>query len=117
MHSNADQRWNEGRRIYFGAAWASALTAVVISVAMWVWFMNHHGTRGERSPAVLLFYLTLLSVSALGALAGLFSLFGTRSWRHALVILPGALLGICVSGNNAVLCLLAYALEGRNLGG
>jgi hypothetical protein len=66
---------------------------------------------------VLRLYITLLVVSAMGGFAGIFSLFGIRSWRNALVILPGALLGICVNGCNALLCLGAYALEGSNLGG
>src|SRR5437868_1287403 len=116
MERDADQRW-KGQRIYVMAAWASPFTAVVISVALWLWFVNHQGTRGERSPAALLFYLTLFLVSTLGGLAGFIGLIGVRSWRNALLIIPGALLGICISGYNALMCFLAYALEGKNLGG
>jgi uncharacterized membrane protein len=116
MASDAD-RQSKGQRIYVAAAWASPFSAVVISVALWLWSVNHQGTRGERSPAVLGFYLVLLVVSALVGLAGLISLVGIRSWRNALVIIPGALLGIGVSTSNALMCLLAYALEGKNLGG
>jgi uncharacterized membrane protein len=66
---------------------------------------------------VLLFYLVLLVVSVLGGLAGFVSLVGIQSGRNALVIIPGALLGIGISACNAIVCLLAYALEGENLGG
>ncbi len=40
-----------------------------------------------------------------------------RSWRNALFIIPGALVGICINGFNAFMCLYAYALVGRNMGG
>ncbi len=116
MEKDTDQRW-KGRRIYVVAAWASPLAAVVISVVLWQWFVNHLGTRGERAPAVLLFYLFLLLASVAGGLAGVISLFGIRSRRNALCIIPGALLGICANGCNAFMCLLAYALEGRNMAG
>ncbi len=81
-------------RGYIVPAWASPLTAIAVSLALWAWIVNHHGTRGERAPAVLLLYLTLLLVSTLGGPAGFISLFGIRSWRNALVIIPGALLRI-----------------------
>jgi lipopolysaccharide export LptBFGC system permease protein LptF len=116
LEKDTDQRW-KGRRIYVLAAWASPLAAVVISVVLWLWFVNHVGTRGERAPAVLLFYLFLLVSSAAGGLAGIISLFGIRSWGNAVLIVPGALLGICINGCNALMCLYAYALEGRNMGG
>jgi hypothetical protein len=116
MQSTTDPRWND-RRYYVWAAWASTLVAVVVSVVVWLWITNHEGRRGERVPAVLLFYLVLLSASAVGGLAGVVSLFGIRSRRHAISIIPGALLGICINGYVVFICLLAYALEGRNLGG
>jgi hypothetical protein len=116
MEKETDQR-RKGRRIYVLAAWASPLAAVLISVVLWLWFVNHVGTRGERAPAALLFYLFLLLASAVGGLAGVMSLFGIRSRRSALCIIPGALLGICINGCNALLCLYAYALEGRNMAG
>ena len=105
------------RRIYIVAAWASLLVAIVISIVMWQWIVNHEGSRGERAPAVLLFYLVLLLVSVVGGLAAAISLFGVRSWRNALLIIPGALLAVCINAYNAFICLLAYALEGSNLGG
>ncbi len=116
MEKETDQRW-KGRRIYVLAAWASPLAAVVISAVLWLWFANHLGTRGERASAVLPFYLFLLLASAVGGLAGVISLFGIPSRRSALCIIPGALLGICINGCNAFMCLLAYALEGRNMAG
>jgi hypothetical protein len=116
MEADIDQRW-KGRRFYVLAAWASLFAAVVISVVFWLQGVHHAGTRGERPPAVLLFYLFLFLVSAAGGLAGVISLFGIRSWRNALIIIPGALLGICINGFNAFMCLFAYALEGRNIGG
>jgi hypothetical protein len=104
-------------RIYVLAAWTSPLIAAVISLILWQWFVHHEGRRGEQATGVLVFYLFLLLTSALGGLAAVSSFFGIRSWRNALSIVPGALLGICINGYNAVMCLLAYALEGRNLGG
>jgi hypothetical protein len=116
MLKDTAQGW-KGRRIYVLAAWASPLAAVVFIVVFWLWGVNHEGKRGERPPAALLFYLLLLSASAGGGLAGVISLFGIRSWRHALCILPGALLGIFLNGCVALFCYLGYRLEGVNPGG
>src|SRR5262245_55133097 len=104
-------------RISVLAAWGSPLVGAVISVILWQWLVNHLGTRGERPPGVLLFYLVLLFVSVAGALAGLASLWGIRSRRDALIIIPGALLGICLNICNAFFAFLSHALEGVNLGG
>jgi hypothetical protein len=116
MQRDTDQMW-KGRRFYVLAAWASTFAGVVLSVVFWLWMTNHEGRRGERPPTVLLFYLLLLLASAVGGLAGVVSLVGIRSWRHALFIIPCALLSICINGYVAIMCLLAYALEGVNLGG
>jgi hypothetical protein len=116
MATNTDLP-SKGRRIYVFAAWASPLAALAIAGVFWLWIASHQGTRGERQPAVLLFYVILLAASALAGLAGVFGLFGIRSWSNALLIVPGTLLGVGLSGCNIVMCLLAYALEGRNLGG
>jgi hypothetical protein len=116
MPKDTGQEW-KGRRIYVLAAWASPFAAVVFFTVFWLWGVNHEGRRGERPPAALLFYLLLLSASAVGGLAGVISLFGIRSWRHALLIIPGALLGIFLNGCIALFCYLAYALEGINPGG
>jgi uncharacterized membrane protein len=113
METNTDQEW-KGRRFFLWTAWASPLAALVIAVVLWVWFANHQGKRGERQPAVLVFYLILLGASAAGALTGIVSLLGIRSWRSALYIVPGALLGI---GINAFPSFYAHALDGVNLGG
>jgi hypothetical protein len=113
---NASQR-PAGRRLYVVAAWASPAVALVLALAFWLWSMNHQGQRGDRSTAALLFYLFVFAASTAGGLAGAVSLFGIRSWRHALLILPGAALGVCANGYLAVIGLLSYALEGRNLGG
>ena len=116
MEKDTDQTW-KGRRIYVLAAWASPFTAVVISLILWLWLVNHTGTRGERVPAVLFFYLILVFASVVGGLAGIISLFGIRSRRSAMFIIPGSLLGICINGCNAFMGLMAYALEGRNMAG
>jgi hypothetical protein len=105
------------RPIYVWAAWASPSVGVAIFVALWVLIVNHQGARGERPPAVLLFYVVLLLSSAAGGLAGVISLFGIRSWRNALSIIPGALLGICINGCLALMCLVRYAYEGTHPGG
>jgi hypothetical protein len=116
MEKNTDQM-GKGRRICVLAAWASPVAAAVISVVLWLWFENHEGKVGERESAVLNSYLILLFASGVGGLAAVISLFGIRSWRNALSVIPGALLGICINGANAFMCLLAYALEGRNPSG
>lgn len=116
MNEQTDQGQGSKSK-YFMAAWASPLVAAAIATVFWLWVANHEGRRGERLPAVLLFYLILLLASAMGGLAGIFSLFGIRSWRNALSIIPGALLGIGINSFNAFWCLFAYGLEGRNLGG
>jgi len=104
--------------MYVKAAWASPLVAVLIAAVFWLWVANHTGGgRGVRPPAVLGFYLSLALASVLGGVAGVFGLFGIRSGRDALVIIPGALLGVCINGFNAFWCLFAYGLEGMNLGG
>lgn len=108
MERDADRRW-KGRR-HVAAAWVSPLTAVGISAALLFWFTTHHGRVGERPTAVLLLYLALALASALGGLAGLIGLLGVRSRRDALAIIPGALLGICVGGCNAV---VSAGLRGR----
>ena len=105
------------RRKYVLAAWTSVAIAVVTFALDWLVIANHVGGRGQRPPGMLLFYVVLMVVSGAGILAGVFSFFGIRSWQNASSIIPGALLGICANGFNAVGCLLAYALEGRNLGG
>src|SRR5262245_158250 len=99
------------------AAWGSLIAAVVILFVDWQFETRYLGTRGERPPMVLFFYLALVFASAVGGLAGVISLFGVRSWRNALVILPAALLGIVLNGYGVFLSLLGYALLGRNLGG
>ena len=106
-----------GRPIYVWAAWISPSVGAVIAATLWVLIVNHQGARGERSPSVLLFYIVLLLASAAGGLAAVVSLFGIRSWQDGLSIVPGALLGICINGFLAVVCLLSYVLEGKNLGG
>jgi uncharacterized membrane protein len=106
-----------GLPFYVWAAWTSPAAGVVVAATLWALMVNHQGARGERPPAVLLVYVLLLLASTAGGLAGVISLFGVRSWRNALSIIPGAVLGICLNGYLAVVCLLGYALEGKNLGG
>ena len=105
------------RRIHVSAAWASLVAGVLISSVFWLWIVSHEGRRGERPSGALLLYIILFLASVLGGVAAILSLFGIRSRRDALLILLGALPGIAVNGWNVVLCLLAYALEGRNMGG
>ena len=116
MEKEAHQKW-KSRRIYVFTAWASVALAIVISVALLLLIATHQGKRGERPTAVLLFDLFLLLASMVGGLMGIYSLFGIRSWRNALVIIPGAVLGIGINVCNAFFSFFAYALEGRNLGG
>jgi hypothetical protein len=116
MDAASAERGN-GRRIYVWAAWGSPLVGICTSITLWQWIVNHPGTRGERPPGTLLLYVVVLLVSAVGGLAGLVSLFGIRSRRSALLIIPGALLGTGINGCNAFYGLLAYLLEGKNLGG
>jgi hypothetical protein len=106
-----------GRPFFVWVAWPSSAAGVLVAAALWTLVVNHHSARGERPPAVLLFYVVLLLASTAGGLAGVVSLFGVRSWRTALSIIPGAVLGICLNGYLALVCLLAYALEGKNPGG
>jgi hypothetical protein len=109
-----------GRPIYVWAAWASPSAGVAIFVALWVLNVIEQGARGKLPPAVLLLSVVLLFLSSVaGGLAGVISLFGIRSWRNALSIIPGALLGICINGFLALICLVmcAYAYQGRPPGG
>ena len=105
------------RRIHVWAALASLFAGIAISIIFWLWIAHHEGRRGERLPGVLLFYLILLFTSIVAGLTVIFSLFGVRSRWDALLIIPASLLGIGLNGYNAFMCYLAYALEGRNLGG
>jgi hypothetical protein len=112
----AEEMWTN-RKIHVWAAWASLVVGIVISVIFWQWVINHEGRRGERPLGVLLFYLILLITSVVAGLAVVFGLFGIRSRRDALHIIPASLLGIGINGCNALMCYLAHALEGMNLGG
>jgi hypothetical protein len=116
MDTDIENR-GKARRVYVLAAWGSPLAGAVASVVLWQWIVNHSGVRGERPPGALLFDLLLLAMSVAGGLAGLLSLLGIRSWRSALVILPGALLGVCVNTGCALYALLAFAYEGVNPAG
>ncbi len=116
MDAGTEER-GKARRIYVLAAWGSPFAGACISVALWQWIVNHPGTRGERPPGVSFFYLILLVASAVGLLAGLVSLFGIRSRQSALIIIPGAVLGICINSFTAFYSYFAHALEGVNLGG
>jgi hypothetical protein len=102
-----------GRPIYFWAAWASPSVAAVISLVFWLWLRNHAGVRGEKPLSAMLFYVLLFLASAVGGVTAVISLFGIRSPRNALNIIPGALLGICINGANTSYCCLAYLFEGR----
>ena len=103
--------------MYLWAAWASPSAGVVLAVTFWLLAPNEQGVRGERPPAVLLFYGILTVGSAACGLAGAVGFFGIRSWRDAWSIIPGALLGVCINGSLTLMALYAYALVGRNLGG
>jgi hypothetical protein len=113
----ADRQTLARRWLFVRAAWASPLFEVLVAVVLWAWLINHQGNRGGRSTGVLAFYLALLVLSVLGVLVGLIALVGIRSWWDALVIVPGAILGLGLGSYNAIVCFLAHALEGKNLGG
>jgi len=51
-------------------------------------------------------FLVFLLVSAAGSFAGVRSLFGIRSWRNALFIIPVALFGIPINGFIGLTCIL-----------
>ena len=59
----------------------------------------------------------LLVASTLCFVAAIVSLFGIRSWRNAVSIIPVAVLGIGIGGVNMFLCGLSYGLLGVNIGG
>ncbi len=50
-------------------------------------------------------FLVLLLVSGAGGFAGVRSLFGVRSWRDALFIIPAALIGILMNGFIVCACI------------
>lgn len=107
-----------GRRsLYVWLAWASPCAGVVLAAAFWAVAANEHGMRGERPSGVLLCYVAIAAAGAAGALAGAVSLFGVRSWRDALVIIPGAITAVAFNTSLTFMALYAYALVGRNLGG
>jgi hypothetical protein len=105
------------RSLYFWLAWASPAAGVVLAVILTLFAANQQGVRGERPPAVLLFYGVLSAAGAAGGLAGVVAFFGIRSWRGARSIIPGALLGVCINGCITLMALYAHALVGQNLGG
>ena len=113
---NTDQG-REGRPVYVLAAWASPSVGAVISLVFWLLIVNHHAARGERAPLILVSYILLLLVSGMGLVAAIYSLVGIRSKMIAFSIIPGALIGVCSNGYNSCMCLLALALEGKNMGG
>jgi peptidoglycan biosynthesis protein MviN/MurJ (putative lipid II flippase) len=118
LQSQSPSQNGKGRRIYVLAAWASLLAGIIIALVLWLWMENYQGARGQRPIGILLFYLVLLLANVAGFLAGLVSLIlGVRSRREALLIIPAAVLGICSNGYCAGIWLLAFLLEGRNLGG
>jgi hypothetical protein len=111
------EKSGEARRMYVLAAWGSPLAGAVVAVVLWQWIVNHVGVRGERPPGVVLLYLILLAISVAAGLAGLLSLLGIRSWRSALVLIPGALLGVFVNAGTAFYAVLAFVFEGVNPAG
>ncbi len=106
-----------GRPIFVLMAWASPSAGVGIAIAFWELSVNYPRAQFERPPALLVLYVVLVLANAAGGLVGAISLFGIRSWRNALSIIPGAVLGISINGLLAFLCLLAYEFEGKKLGG
>jgi hypothetical protein len=103
------------RPIYVWAAWASPSSGATIALALWVMTERPPFAPGEGPVADSIIWLGLLLASVAGVLAGVISLFGIRSRRHALSIIPGALLGICSNGFLAFVCLLAYTFAGKNM--
>jgi hypothetical protein len=99
------------------AAQVSALAALALAALLWTFLLLHDFRKGERPPAVLLFYVAILLANAAGALAGVYSLFGIRSWWTARSILPWALLGMGLNAFNACCCWLYFVFEGANFQG
>jgi hypothetical protein len=109
MDKDTNQTRNS-RRIYVLAVWGSAAAAVVISIVYWRLVLT---LEGQQARAVL---LLLLFASAGAGLAGVIGLYGLRSSRR-LIIIPVALLGICINAWIALVCLLGIALEGKKMFG
>ena len=94
------------------AAWVSPAVGSILCLALWIWMRNHQSVRGERPPAVAVFCLIVAAGSLVGGAAAVFGLFGIRSSRSALNIVPGSLLGLCINGINLSWTLVAYLFEG-----
>jgi len=118
MQPTTETSTNVVRRIYVLLAWGSPASAAMVVLVLWLWFgYIHEGHRGVRADSVLAFYLMLLAVNAIASLAGMASVFGIRSWRGALIIVPGAILGVISNLYLVVVCLMCYLLEGKNMSG
>jgi hypothetical protein len=107
MESVAAQKHERGRK-YLLLAWGSLAASLLVLVTLLLCLLPHESGRsgGERPAAVLVFYVLMDLLSVGGVVAGIWSLFGIRSWRTALLIVPGALAGICMGGFNALICFV-----------
>ena len=90
-------------RNYVLAALASLCVGVVSCGGAVLWGLSQMdmGVK-EQGTAV---FLVLLLVSGAGGFAGVSSLFGIRSWRGALLIIPVALFGILLNGFIICACI------------
>jgi len=62
---------------------------------------------------VWIFFYTFIALAAVGVACAALSLFGIRSWRTALRIVPGALLAILIGVAFVLACMYACALWGK----
>jgi hypothetical protein len=90
---------------YGWAAWGSAFSPVAL------WGMV---VAAPHPISTGLFAVTLLFGLA-GLLAAALSLFGIRSWRSALIIIPGAVLGVWLNGYLAFLSVFAIGMSGKRI--
>jgi hypothetical protein len=118
MENTTEKEPGKVRPVFVLMAWGSPAIAAVVAIILYVWFdYIHEGHRGVRSDSVLAFYLGLLGVNAIASLGGIASLFGICSGRGALILVPGAVLGVISNVFLGVGCLFSYLLEGKNMGG
>jgi hypothetical protein len=107
ISSLVDQK-SKDDRVYILAAWASPLVGIAAVVILFNF--ERLGMKGSNE---LISCGLLALLSAGGGLTGLFSLFGVRSRWKALLIIPGALMGICINGYISFLMLAAFSGIGR----
>jgi hypothetical protein len=96
------------------AAWASPSVGAVCSIICVCIYTYYNRGRVPTREHTKLFLQIITLASAVGGLAAVVSLFGVRSQRKALNIIPGALLGICINASLFYYSLLLLLLGGMH---